>query len=370
MQIREQFSMPRGHYLLSHSVGCLPVGAQADLARRYFDPWRDLGGDAWAAWLGEIGRFRGLLGSLIGAPAAAICPQVNVSGALAKILHALPQRRGRHRLLLSEEDFPSLGFVLQAAAKLGYEPVFLPRGAASEDLDVWRAALDDRTQMALVTHAFSNRSARLPVAEITALARARGVTTVVDATQTAGVVPIDVADWSADFLVGSCVKYLCGGPGAGYLWACAEALAQSDPIDTGWFSHANPFAFDIHDFRPAADALRFWGGTPSIAPFVLAAGALELLLEFGVGAIHAHNQQLISRLHDMVPADVIRSARAPQGRGNTVLLQVRDEAQARTALREADVLADGRDGCIRVSPHLYNDAGDLDRLVEVLTPYF
>jgi selenocysteine lyase/cysteine desulfurase len=263
-----------------------------------------------------------------------------------------------------------LGFVLQAAAKLEFEPFFVPRGSASEDLDVWRRALDDRAQMALVTHAFSNRSARLPVADITALARECGVVTVVDVTQTAGVVPINVAEWSADYLVGSCVKYLCGGPGAGYCWVSNEALAQADPIDTGWFSHANPFAFDIHDYRPAADALRFWGGTPSIAPFVLAAGALELLLQCSIPAIHAHNQQLISRLHDRVPAHVIRSARSAQARGNTVLLQVRDEAQARAALREAEVLADARDGCIRVAPHLYNDAEDIERLVGVLSPHF
>ncbi len=362
--------MPKGSYLLSHSVGCLPVGAPADLARRLFDPWGEMGGDAWPGWLGEIDRFRTLVGRMIGAPAETLCPQSNVSGAVAKILHGLPARRGRHRLVLCEEDFPSLGYVLQAAAKLGFECVFLPRGAASEDVDVWRRALDDSVQMALVTHAFSNRSARLPVKEITTLARSRGVLTVVDATQTVGVVPIDVAAWCADFLVGSCVKYLCGGPGAGFLWAAKEALALSEPIDTGWFSHADPFAFDIHDFKPAADARRFWGGTPSIAPFILAAYALDLLLGFGVDAIHAHNQELITRLHGMVPPHVIQSARAPERRGNTVLLRVRDEAQARAALRAAKVLTDSRDGCIRVSPHLYNDEADIERLVAALSSHF
>jgi selenocysteine lyase/cysteine desulfurase len=194
--------------------------------------------------------------------------------------------------------------------------------------------------------------------------------TVVDATQTLGVVPIDVAGWSADFLVGSCVKFLCGGPGAGFLWADAAALAVSAPVDTGWFSHADPFAFDIHDFRPAGDARRFWGGTPSVAPFVLAACALEMLLGIGVGVIHAHNQELISRLHAMVPTGVVRSARAPPERGNTVLLRVRDQTQARAALRTAAILADSREGCIRVSPHLYNDTADLERLVQALAPHF
>jgi selenocysteine lyase/cysteine desulfurase len=368
--MKERFSMPDGSYLLSHSVGCLPATAREEFGRRFFDRWRHLGGDAWDGWLGEIERFRTLAGRLIGAPMAAVCPQANVSSAMAKILHGLPARRGRDRLLLCEEDFPSLGFVIEAAARFGYRPRFLPRGDAASDLQVWRDALDERTQLALVTHAFSNRSARLPVAEITGLARERGVVTVVDATQTLGVVPIDVAGWSADFLVGSCVKFLCGGPGAGFLWADAAALAVSAPVDTGWFSHADPFAFDIHDFRPAGDARRFWGGTPSVAPFVLAACALEMLLGIGVGVIHAHNQELISRLHAMVPTGVVRSARAPPERGNTVLLRVRDQTQARAALRTAAILADSREGCIRVSPHLYNDTADLERLVQALAPHF
>jgi selenocysteine lyase/cysteine desulfurase len=334
------------------------------------EPWREAGGDAWPRWRDGIEQFRRLAARLLGARPAAICPQTNVSGAFAKILHGLPERRGRNRIVLCEEDFPSLGFVVAAAARCGYEAVFLPRGAAAEDPAEWAAAFDGRTQLALITHAFSNRSARLPVDEITARARAHGIVAVVDVTQTAGVVPIDVADWSADFVIGSCVKFLCGGPGAGFLWVADEAMALAEPVDTGWFSHADPFEFDIHGYRPAGDARRYWGGTPSIAPFVQAAAALELLLGLGVARIQAHNQQLIASLHARVPAGVVRSAREPGRRGNVVLLGVRATAPAHAALRAAGIFADVRDGAIRVSPHLYNDADDLERLVGVLAEHF
>lgn len=374
--MKKLFLMPKGIYLLSHSVGCLPAAAETALALRYLAPWRDSGGDAWTAWLGEIERFRKLAARLLGARPDAICPQTNVSSALAKILHGLPTPHGptsgpvRNRLLLCEEDFPSLGFVFAAAAKFGLETVFLPRGGAAEDIQTWKAALDDRVLLALVTHAFSNRSARLPVAGITALARERGIATVVDATQTAGVIPIDVAEWSADYVLGSSVKFLCGGPGAAFLWVADSALSGSDPVDTGWFSHADPFAFDIRDYRPAADARRFWGGTPSIAPFIQASAALDLLLEIGIGAIHDHNQSLISQLHDMVPAHTVRSARAAEARGNVVLLRVRAAEPAAAALHAAGIFADIRDGCVRVSPHIYNDRADIERLVAALESHF
>ncbi len=368
--MKQHFRMPQGSYLLSHSVGCLPISSELALARRYLTPWQELGGDVWPGWLAEIERFRGAMARLLGARIDNICPQANVSSAVAKILHALPARHGRNRLLLCEEDFPSIGFVLKAAAKVGYEPIFIPRGAAAEDIQTWQASLDDRTQLALITHAFSNRSARLPVQQITQIAREHGVVSIVDATQTLGVIPINVADWSADFLVGSSVKFLCGGPGAGFLWMADSAIAMSEPVDTGWFSHEDPFAFDIHDFRPAANALRFWGGTPSIAPFVVASAAVELLLDIGVEAIYASNQALISQLHDRVPSAVIASTRTLNTRANTVLLRVTDVEGAKFALHEARIFADLRDDCVRVSPHLYNDLNDIECLVIALQPYF
>ena len=364
-----RFHVPDGTYLLSHSVGCLPVGSEEAVRAGFYQPWRMAGGDAWPAWLEAVGAFRAGVARLIGVRAAQVCPQANVSSAVTKILHALPERAGRDVILLCEEDFPSIGFVAAAAASRGYRTRFLPRGEAVEDVAVWEAALAGDVQLAIITHAFSNRSACLPVEAITRVARERGAFTVVDAVQTVGVVPLDVTGWDADFVVGSSVKFLCGGPGAAFLWASDTALGQASPIDVGWFSHANPFAFDIHDFQPAEDASRFWGGTPSVLPFVQAAHSIGVLLDIGVEAIHAHNQGLIQRLHNALPTTRIRSARYPGRRGNTVLVQVDDPAAALAGLREARIFVDTREGCIRLAPHIYNSEADIDRLLAALHPW-
>ena len=362
--MRSQFHVPDGTYLLSHSVGCLPRGSEEAVRAAVYEPWMQAGGDAWPAWLEAVAGFRQAVARLIGARADQVCPQTNVSGAVTKILHALPERAGRDVILLSEEDFPSVGFVASAAAARGYRTRFLPRGVEVEDAARWAAELAaGDVQVALVTHAFSNRSARLPVDAITRAARRAGVFTIVDAVQTMGVVPVDVAEWEADFVVGSSVKFLCGGPGAAFLWVADTALDATNPIDVGWFSHADPFAFDIHDFRAAEDASRFWGGTPSVLPFAQAAYSIGRILEIGVEAIHAHNQALIQRLHDAVP-DRIRSARGR--RGNAVLVAVDDPTATLAKLREARLFVDSREGCIRLSPHIYNSAEEIDRLVALL----
>jgi selenocysteine lyase/cysteine desulfurase len=361
--MRGRFHVPDGTYLLSHSVGCLPKGSDAAIEAGFYRPWRDAGGAAWPGWLDSIAGFRQAVARLIGGRPDQICPQTNVSSAVAKIISALPARSGRDVILLSEEDFPSIGFVAEAAP--GFRLRFMPRGEAVEDPKAWEAVFANDVQCAIVTHAFSNRSARLPVAEITRAARARGVFTIVDAVQTLGVLPIDVSAWQADFLVGSSVKFLCGGPGAAFLWASDVALPQTRPIDVGWFSHANPFAFDIHDFRMAADASRFWGGTPSVLPFVQAAHSIGVLLEIGIEAIEAHNQALIEHLHTALPSR-IRSARDFARRGNAVLVAVEDVGATLAALAAERIFADAREDCIRVSPHCYNSSDDIERLLAYL----
>jgi len=364
--VKEHFALPAGHYLLSHSVGCLPRGSAQALEQGYYEPWRHGGGDAWSAWLAAIEAFREAVAKVLGGAASNVCPQANVSSGLVKLLHGLPVDARRRRIVMCEEDFPSLGFVGAAARRVGYELDFLPRGAAPLQIESWAQRLDDSCRVAIVTHAFSNRSARLPVREITALCRERGIVSVVDVAQTAGALPIDVTEWSADFVLGSCLKFLCGGPGAGFLWASSSAIAASQPLDVGWFSHADPGQFDIRQFRYADDALRFLGGTPSIAPFVQAAFSIGVLRRIGMARIHEHNQALIGQLLDAVSPARVASERDARSRGNCVLLRVADAPGTLAQLREQSIFADQREGCLRVSPHIYNDRADIEALLHAV----
>ncbi|RFB03915.1 aminotransferase class V-fold PLP-dependent enzyme [Parvularcula marina] len=366
--IRAKFEMPEGIYLLNHSVGCLPRAARRALEDQWFGPWAEKGSDGWGEWIAAVDHFREMVARLIGAQPDDICPQTNLSGGLSKILCALPVREDRHKIVLCEEDFPTVGFVAAAAAHFGLETEFIPRGDAATDPDVWAKHLDG-AHVAFITHTFSNRSARLPVAEITKLARERDVYSVVDAVQASGVIPYAVDDLGADFLLGTSVKFLCGGSGAGFLWATKDAAEKCSPVDTGWFSHENPFEFDIRNYRVAPGARRFWGGTPSIAPYVVAATGIETLLQSGVEAIHAHNQSLIDRLHEGLPDGALASERDRERRGNAVLIHVADAGEALEKMKSLSIRMDTREGCLRLSPHLYNTMEEMDLVLEALGPF-
>lgn len=361
---RTAFRVPGpGPYLLAHSAGCLPRAAEARLRSHFLEPWALRGGEAWETWLAEIDGFRAALAGLLGGRATDYCPQANLSSGLSKLLAALPPPQDARRTwLLAEDAFPSLGFVLQQARRLGFELRMLPRGAAVADPATWRAAIDERVYGVLATQVHSNTGVVTPVEAIAATCRERGVLCVVDVAQSAGVLPLDVATLGASAVLGSCIKWLCGGPGAGFIWLDPALTARLDPPDVGWFSHAEPFEFDIHHWQPAPDARRLWGGTPDVVPFVLAGESLRLLAAAGVAAIRAHN--LMLQRHFVAALPPGWRGRVPlEGIGGTLCI---DPGAARARICERlDALGaryDQRGDALRLSFHLCNDLSQAEGL--------
>ena len=86
-----------------------------------------------------------------------------------------------------------------------------------------------------------------------------------DAYQAAGALPVDVEALGVDICVGGSVKYLCGGPGAGWLYMRPEVAERLRPAAVGWFGHARPFGFEFGPIEYAEGIARFTGGTPQRA---------------------------------------------------------------------------------------------------------
>jgi selenocysteine lyase/cysteine desulfurase len=318
--------------------------------------------------LEAVAGFRSALSRLLNSPAENFCPQVNLSSALTKILQSLPLNGPRDTIVYTEEDFPSIGFVLQQARRFGYRLRAIPSSTETTDAAQWDSALDESTALVMVTHVHSNTGRQVPVENITRNARERGVISVVDIAQSAGCIPIDLQAWSADFVIGSCVKWLCGGPGAGFLWVRPELQVACEPIDVGWFSHENPFEFDIHDFRYAGNADRFWGGTPSVQPFVVAANSIHTICDIGVQTIRSHNLALTQRLIDALPPASVATPTPAEQRGGTLVIGLDKTALEAAAkrLEASKVLFDLRPTGIRLSPHIYNDASEIDVAAQCL----
>jgi selenocysteine lyase/cysteine desulfurase len=362
---RALFLVPgEGPYLLSHSVGCLPRAARARLDDDMLTPWAELGSDGWGNWLGVIDRFRGAAAGLIGAEPEEICPQPTVSSALFNLLSGLKREPGRDILLASAHAFSSLVFAMERLQRLGYRLELLPEDVDPGDPQSWIDAIDERVAAVVPMHVHSNSGVVSPIVEIATAARRHGVFSIVDAAQSVGILPVTPRAWGVDAVLGTSVKWLCGGPGAPFLWVRRELVAEIEPIDVGWFSHENPFAFDVRDFRYAGDARRFWGGTPTIAPFSLATTGIETIAAIGVDTALEWNRTLIAHLE--VAADR-RFDMANQG--GTLCLAAEDIEGLATALGDAGCRFDRRGDVVRASFHVWNSIEDAELVGGILRDF-
>ena len=245
MEYGDYFEPTEGIYLLNHSVGRPPKDIHEKVGQSFFQAWQTGRPDPWQQWLETIDRFRACLANLLNAKASEFCPQTNLSSGFTKLLQALHVSPERKTLLVSENDFPSMGFVAQQAEKWGFQLRWLPKDFAFTSAEAWRAQIKPDLAAVFVSHVHYNTNTQVPVAEITKMTRQNSVFSIVDIAQSVGVIPIDLAQWQADAVLGSCVKWLCGGPGAAFLWLREECHQSLQPKDVGWFSHQNPFEFDI-----------------------------------------------------------------------------------------------------------------------------
>lgn len=366
--IRRWFHVPGpGPYFMAHSAGAKPVAAGPAIEEGFLKPWRDLGGDAWNIWLPAIEGFRDCLATIIGGAAEEICPQTNVSAAFEHYLGALPDPGTRRAILMSDQSFPSLGYVAMAAKRMGYDLQFLPPGSEPGDIEVWKDAINEQTAIVLAMHVHSNSGIVTPVPQIAVAAQAMGARCVVDLAQSAGILPVAVRHWGVDAAVGSCVKWLSGGPGAGYLWVPERDFSVLEPRSIGWFSHEDPFEMDIRNFRYAPDALRFWGGTPHLMSFIAAKAGIDTVLSIGVNVIRAHNQHLQSLFR------VELEEKRPDWRwpssliGGTLSIDIGADLEAvRAKMKHHNVRVDFRGSVLRTSFGAWNTMDEVMQTAALL----
>jgi selenocysteine lyase/cysteine desulfurase len=364
---KTDFCLPeQGCYLLSHSVGRPLKSAARAFHHDFFSPWQTLSIEPWQQWLSSIERFQTALGELFHHAPENFCPQANLSSALCKLVMSHSRlTKPSAKLLMSEQDFPSMGFALRHALP-DCEIRFIPKDLDITCADVWQSHLSQDIDLVFISQVYSNSGQQAPVKSIVEKAKQQGILTLIDVAQSAGIIPLNLTDVAADFIIGSSVKWLCSGPGAAYLWVNPNQLKNCEPKDVGWFSHDNPFEFDIHKFRYHQGALRFWGGTPSVAPFILAAHSIEYANQVLPSLVRQHNLGLLALLHNAFGEQVVSPKEASKCSG-TAILQFGDAQESvLKALKLAHVGIDARSLGIRVSPHIYNDEHDIEYLVNVI----
>ena len=334
-------------YLVSHSLGAMPRRTRDRLAE-YADTWATRGVRAWGEGWWELPRTVGdLIGRIIGAGPGEVVMHQNQSIAQATVLSAMDWRGPRNGIVTERLNFTSNLYLFHAVERDGARLVTV----ASDDgltvpLDRMLAAIDETTRLVSVSHVIFKSAYIQDIAAIIHRAHQVGALVLVDLYQSAGTIPIDVRALGADFATGGSVKWLCGGPGAGYLYVRREHWHTLQPKLTGWMAHREPFAFEDRPIDYAEDAYRFLNGTPNVPALYAARSGYEIVNEIGVAAIRAKSMRQTQYLVSLADAAGIRIAgpRDVALRGGTVTLDVPSGYAVASALATRDVVVDYRPG--------------------------
>jgi kynureninase len=357
-------------YMISHSLGAMPRRT-ADALQEFASTWATRGIRAWEeGWWDMPVTCGNLIGSIIGAPAGRVVMHQNVSICQSIVTSCFTWNGKRNKLVTDGLNFPSNDYIYHGLERQGARIVSVDsRDGMTVPLEKILDAIDEETQLVSISHVAFRSSYLHDLAAITRRAHEVGAYIVADLYQSAGIVPLDVTKLEVDFAVGGSVKWLLGGPGAGYLYVRPDLDAKLEPAATGWAAHAHPFEFAGGAIQYAPDMHRYLNGTPNVPAMYSARSGYEIVNEIGVPAIRAKSKRQTQRLIALADEAGIRvrSPRDPEDRGGVVILDVPNGREATAELGRRQILVDFRPGAgIRIAPHFYTSDSEIEHTVQEL----
>jgi kynureninase len=362
--------LDRTVYLISHSLGAMPR-ATFDRLHEYADIWATRGVRAWAeGWWDMPVTVGNEIAPIIGADRNTIVMHQNVSICQSLILSCLlpmPANSRRRKIVCEELNFPSVMYVYDAHARahnLRIETVKSEDGITIP-LRQMLAAIDEETLLVPISHVLFKSAFLQDAKAITERAHEAGAMVVLDTYQSAGTVPFSVKELNVDFATGGSVKWLCGGPGAGYLYVRPDLIEELQPKTTGWMAHEHPFAFEA-EMNYAPNVTRFLHGSPAIPALYAAESGYKIINQIGVAAIREKSirqtQYLIKLAEDA--GFHVTSPKDPAQRGGTIAVWDDNAAAITKELIRRDFIVDYRPGAgVRISPHFYTKDEELELVI-------
>jgi kynureninase len=376
LRYRPEFPiLERTNYLISNSLGAMPR-AVYDALRAYADIWATRGVRAWEErWWTLALEVGNELGALMNAPKDSVSLHQNVTTCQAVIASCFDfggkQQAKRNKIVYSDMNFPSVMYFWEAQRQYGAQVHMVKTDdGITVPTDRLLDAIDERTLLVPISHVIFRSSYINDAKAIIDKAHKVGAHVVLDTFQSLGTVPVDIQSLDADFACGGVLKWLCGGPGVGYLYVRPDLGKKLEPKITGWFAHENSFDFATGPIRYADPPFRFMNGTTHIPAIEAARPGIKIIQQVGVENIREKSKRQTRRLIDFADQHGwrVNTPRDPEQRGGTVSIDVPDAQQVSRELLARDILVDWRPKAgIRFSPHFYNTDDEIDAAMAALT---
>lgn len=334
----------------------------------YMQNWLSEGMD-WNYWVEKVSEAKAEFARFVGADDDDVAVVGSVSEAISSVASGIDYEADRHKILLTEAEFPTVGHVWLAHRKYGAEVDFVPLRDGEIHLEDYDRLADESTFMVSATHVYYQNGYKQDLKAVADVVHSNGAYLLVDGYQSCGAVDIDVKEQDIDVFTTGNLKYLLGVPGIAFVYVKPELVSELRPAETGWFAQQNPFAFDVKSLDYADTARRLEGGTPPVTAAFAATAGMRLLREVGMQRIEQHidflSEYAIRGAEDRglqvaSPGDIAK-------KGPTTAIEIPGDSQeVEYALKRQNIVTSARGNVIRVAPHFFNTPAEIDVALDAL----
>ncbi len=361
-------------------AGVGPISGPAARAIRDYAQQAESQAYVGADWYRRANRAKNLAAHLIGAKGPqeiALVP--NTSTGLSLVAKGLPLHAG-DRVVITEVEYPANRYPWEDLKRRGVELMTVPQSADGR-VDVERVcdAINDRTRVVSLSHVQYASGFRIDLKPVSEMVHRAGGYLCVDAIQSCGVLPVDVAAMGIDFLSADGHKWMLAPEGAGIFYCREELCPLLHPNVVGWMNMVDAGNYGDYRFEFQPDARRFEPGSWNIPGIAALGASLELLLGVGIdgpGGVWSRVEALTTRLYEALEAKgypVFSPRASPGERSGIVIFDLpaplrdrTDPKQLVAELQKQNIVIVVREGRLRASPHFYNTPAQIDRLVDAL----
>ena len=364
---RNEFPVKDGLIYLNHAGVCPLPRTTAGAVGAMADEYRDRGSWDYPHILETVRRGRERLANLIDAKPHEVAYVKNTTSGLMLAAESIPWREG-DSVVVAGIEFPANVYPWLNMRRRGVEVRIVEARDRLLHVDDYRAACDASTRAIAVSWVQYSTGQRMDVAALAGIAREVGAYLVVDAIQGLGALQANVGEMGADVLSADGHKWLLSVEGCGPMFVSDRIIGDLESFWRGWYSVDDPLDFAAHD-RPARnDALRFEEGSANTIGAAALDASAGMLLQVGPAEVERRIIALTDGLIDGLRAGgcTIVSPLAPAERSGIVCFEhpTRDADEVVERLTHEGIAAASRLGVVRLSPHFYNDAGEIERAVE------
>ena len=363
-------------YLISNSLGAMPREVEGEL-QSYAELWQREGVEAWDEWFPMVDEVSGLVAGLIGAEPRDVTLIHNLTVGSALIASALDFSGPRNKIVYSDLHFPTISYLWQGWERYGAVTHVIESDGIWTETERYIEAIDERTKLVALSHVYFRSGGLQDVKPIIEQAHRVGALVMLDSYQAAGVVPIDVKDLNVDILATGVLKWLCGGPGAAFMYVRRDLQEQFFPAIRGWLGDKEPFEFHMPNVDFASGMHRFLTSSIQVPCLHTARPALKMFREIGIDAVRKKSLELTDRLLERADefGFTVNSPREPARRGGALTIDPGTPRTAHTArpattrttkeicdeLIRRRFMVDYRPPLgIRIAPHFYNTMEEID----------